>query len=105
MADIVSAKLPQIEGVIDDDDVQREHIVEAELNVFEILDKFREDQQGWNRLFAIWRVLMTETVTDGYGGLKRKYADFHAQRFTARFPEYHKGDPRYQKQEADESFF
>ena len=105
MAAIVSAKLPQIEEVVDDDDVKREHIVEAELDIFEIFDKFREDQQGWNRLFAIWRVLMTETTADGYGGLKRKYADYHAQRFTARFPEYHKGDPRYQKQEADDAFF
>ena len=94
MAKIVAAKIPQIERVIDDDDVDPENLVEAEVNISGILDNFRKDEKGWGRLRDIQYILRTSTTEDGYGGLKRKYTDYIVSRFEHDYPEYRQGKSR-----------
>ena len=97
MANIVAAKLPQIESVVDDDDVKHEHLVEAEVDISAIFEGFRKDQQGWDRLRDIHDILRTATKPDGQGGLERKY-DWHTVgRFGEYYPEYKKGVPKKER--------
>ena len=91
MGNIVAAKLPQIEGVVDDDSVNPEHLVEVEVDLAGILETFRENQLGWDRLRDIHDILRTATKPDGHGGLERKY-DWHVVgRFAEQYPEYKQG--------------
>ena len=98
MGNIVSAKLPQIEGVIEDDQVNPEHLVEVEVDLAGILETFRDNQIGWDRLKDIHDILRTETKPDGHGGLERKY-DWHVVgRFAEQYPEYKKGVPKKERE-------
>ena len=97
MAHIVAAKIPQIEKVVDDDDVDPEHLVEAEVNIVDILKNFQEDQKGWDRLRDIHWILRTSTNEDGYGGMKRKYSDYIVSRFEVEYPEFRKGESRQKR--------
>ena len=98
MAHIVAAKLPQIEAVVDDDDVKREHLVEAEIDLGAILVEFRKDQQGWNRLRDIHDILVNSTRPDGHGGIEKKY-DWHIiGRFREYYPEYIRGIPKKERE-------
>ena len=94
MAKIVAAKIPQIERVIDDDDIDPEHLVESEVQIDGILETFRKEEKGWGRLRDIQYILNNSTREDGYGGRKQKYSDYIVSRFEHDYPEFRKGKSR-----------
>lgn len=94
MAKIVQAKIPQIEQVIDDDDVDPEMLLEQEVQITEILAEFRKNEVGWSRLRDIHYILRFSSANDGYGGRKQKYSDYIVSRFEIDYPEYSMGKDR-----------